>query len=229
MPVDPRLELLKRLAEKHEHVSPEEVRKMIRAVSRFTKDHLVAAGFDSENVRKICTKLRDAGRRSPPWRSASSKVPGLPQDGADGNRQRRWDFPPAHEFYADEVTATFVEIKYYLELLSMKGAPPLPPDTIQDGFLWLTGHQIKPGAYLDPIQLVPIELKKFLDDRRYVESGHLIPHGRKGRHVPKNAFLCLRNSNRLQGDLTVSELLELMEQIVNKHKELGARDITKRS
>ncbi len=225
MPIDPRLALLKELAKKKDNVSAKQVRKMIQAITSFTTDHLTAGGFAQANIRKICTKLRDAGRRSPPWRPASSRVPGRPQDGADGNRRLRWLFEPKHEFYAGEVTATLVEIKYYLELLSMKDAPPLPKDTIQDCFLWLTGHKIEPGAYLDPIQLVPIELQKFVNNRRYVESGHLIPHVQNGRHEPKNAFLYLRDSNRLQGDLTVTELLEFMERILKKHREPGKKTL----
>lgn len=224
--MDRRLEVLKRLSRKRENVTVGEVREMITAITRFTVDHFIAAGYDSRAVRAICTKFRDAGRRSPPWRPASARVPGRPQDGADGNRRTRWLFDPTHKFYATEVTATLVEVKYYLELLSMEGAPPLPDGTIQHSFEWLAGHPIVPGAYLDPVQLVPIELRKFIEDRRYVESGHIIPLDRDGRHDPSNAFLCLSASNRLQGNLKLDELLVLMEQIVKKHKSGGGPSAT---
>lgn len=218
MPLDDRLALLKKLATKKFDVSVQDVRLMIAAITNFTCDHLVAAGFDRRGVRAICTKFRDAGRRSPPWKPASGRVPGRPQDGADGNRRPRWHFEKTHKFYADEITATLVEVRYYLQTLSMTGAPPLPANSIQDSFEWLAGHRIVPGAYLDPLQFVPVELSEFIKDRRYVESGHIIPLDRGGRHKPDNAFLCLRSSNRLQGNLTMDELLDLMKRILDKHK-----------
>jgi hypothetical protein len=44
-----------------------------------------------------------------------------------------------------------------------------------------------------------------------------VPLGRGGTHTPSNATLMLRISNRLQADLTVEELLEVMAQILSKH------------
>ena len=115
-------------------------------------------------------------------------------------------------------TPPLVEVKYYLQLLSMENAPELPDGTIQDCFDWLIEHPVIPGVYLDPIELVPIDLDKVLARARYIHSGHLTPLDRDGRHVPKNAFLMLATSNQLQGNFTVDELLELMEKIVERHK-----------
>ena len=216
--VDPRLAVLNRLGQKQRDLTIEDVRLLISTISNFFCDHLIAAGFDRRKVRAIATKLRDAGRRSPPWRPASGRVPGRPQDGADGNRRLRWLFNQDHKFYADEMNATLVEVRYYLQALSMKNAPPVPPNTIQDSFKWLTGHRIIPGEYLDPLQLEPIDLAEFLENPRYVESGHIVPLDRAGRHEPSNAFLSLARSNKLQGNLTIDELLELMTRIVEEHK-----------
>jgi hypothetical protein len=215
---DPRLATIRALGEKRAKITVEQVRELIGLLSNFFCDHLVAAGFDPRKVRAVATKFRDAGRRSPPWRPASQKVPGRPQDGADGNRRPRWDFEPEHKFYADEITATLVEVRYYLQALSMLNAPPLPANTIQDTFLWLTGHRIAPGEYLDPLQLKPIDLKEFLKEPRSVVSGHVVPLDRGGRHKPDNAFLSLAQSNALQGSLTFEELLKLMEEIIAKQK-----------
>ncbi len=101
----------------------------------------------------------------------------------------------------------------------MDDAPELPPNTIQDCFLWLVEHRVVPGAYFAPIQLIPISLLRVLDDARRIQSGHLIPLDRGGHHEPTNAFLMLARSNQLQGNLTVSELLVLMEQILQRHRE----------
>jgi hypothetical protein len=216
--VDPRLAVLRKFGEKRDRLTVEDARVLISITTNFFCDHLVASGYEPSKVRAIVTKFRDAGRRSPPWRPASARVPGRPQDGADGNRRLRWLFDDDHKFYADELTATLVEVRYYLQALSMLNAPPVPPNTIQDSFTWLTGHRIEPGAYVDPLQLEPIDLKEFIEDRRYVESGHIVPLDRGGKHVPSNAFLSLARSNKLQGNLTFDELLELMEKIVDKHK-----------
>lgn len=215
--MDEKLTKLAELAQKEFSVSVEEVRQMIRLISDVTRHYLVEAGYDARSVLRLTTKLRDAGRRSPPWNAFSKRVPGRPQDGSDGNRRLRWLFESTHKFYADEITATLVEVKYYLQVLSMNNAPSLPKQTIQNKFIWLAGHQIVPGAYLDPIQMVPIDLKVIISDLRNIHSGHLIPLDRGGKHEPKNAFLVLSRSNQLQGNLTLDELLSLMGDILAKH------------
>lgn len=206
------------LSKKEYEISEEEVRILIKLVSSLVKTVLVNDGHDPRSVLRLTTKLRDAGRRSPPWNAFSKRVPGRPQDGADGNRQLRWLFDSKHKFYATEVKATLVEVKYYLEVLSMDDAPVLPNSTIRDKFLWLTGHQIIPGAYLDPIQLTPMNLSVIMSDLRQIHSGHYNPLDRGGRHEPINTFLILARSNQLQGNQTVEELLNLMAEILKRHE-----------
>lgn len=194
---------------------------MISDVSSVFAEVLINAGHNRRQILRITTKFRDAGRRSPPWRPASGKVFGRPQDGADGNRRLRWLFNEDHKFYAHENDATLTEVKYYLQALSMTDAPVLPPNTIQDCFVWLVGHRVIPGEYFDPIQLIPISLLEVLNEARGIQSGHLIPLDRGGRHEPKNAFLMLSRSNQLQGNLTLDELLALLQRILDRHREKG--------
>lgn len=210
---------LRELAGRRERITVEEVRELIKLMTAFFRSFLETAGFDPDSIRKITTKFRDAGRRSPPWRPTSGRVPGRPQDGADGNRRLRWLFKGDHKFHADEVTATLVEVRYYLQALSMEGAPELPEDSIEQEFEWLAGHRVSPGQYRDPIQLIPIQLPAILDDPRSIQSGHLFPLDRGGRHEPKNAFLMLARSNQLQGNQRIDELLDLMSDIVRRHQE----------
>ncbi|MBM4041241.1 MAG: hypothetical protein FJ290_22290 [Planctomycetes bacterium] len=195
---------------------------MITLVGNVFRHVTRAAGFSPRDTTRVTTKFRDAGRRSAPWRQASKRVPGRPQDGEDGNRISRWLLPKTHKFYADKTTATLVEVKYYLQALSMSGAPPVPEAVVRDCFGWLVEHPVEPDFYLDPIQLIPINFRDFLADRRLVTSGHLVPLDRGGRHEPKNAFLMLARSNQLQGNLTVEELVALMEQIVLRHQKRRA-------
>lgn len=211
------LERVSQLADLEFEMSAEQVRILISDITNITKSLLLSAGFPERSITALSTKLRDAGRRSPPWSPHSNRVPGRPQDGADGNRRLRWLFRPNHKFYADEITATLVEVRYYLQVLSMTNAPELPADTIQDKFVWLTGHRILPGEYRDPIQRIPIDLRIILQDLRTIHSGHLIPLDRNGRHEPKNAFLVLARSNQLQGNLTLDELVQLMRDILQRH------------
>ena len=206
-----------------ENISEQDIRKLISLVTNLFRRHLFDHGYTEEQVRPLCTKFRDAGRRSAPWKAFSARVPGRPQDGADGNRIARWKLDPEHKFYANEIDATFVEIKYYFQAMSMEEAPSLPQNSIQDNFIWLLGHSIIPGSYLDPIQLIPINLRAFINDPRLVQSGHLIPLDRGGRHIPSNTFLMLARSNQIQGNQTVDEMIMLMDQIVKRHQAKGVR------
>lgn len=200
-------------------ISDENVRILISAIANLFKKHLLSAGYAQKKVNALPTKFRDAGRRSPPWKPTSSRVPGRPQDGADGNRQNRWLFDPSHKFYATEVDATLVEIKYFLQTLSMSGAPALPDNSIENSFVWLLGYSVKQGNYVDPIQLIPINFQDFINNPKLVQSGHLVPLDRGGKHVPDNTSLMLARSNQLQGNQRLDEMLDMMDQIISRHQQ----------
>ncbi|HYV48444.1 MAG TPA: hypothetical protein VFA20_26475 [Myxococcaceae bacterium] len=174
-------------------------------------------GFREEAVRALLTKFNDAGPRSAPWRPVSSKVPGRPQDGKDGNRINRWELPSGHKFYATRVDGTLVAVKYIFQALSMTGAPRAPSQVAR-AFSWLVGHEVAPGAFLDPIRRSEVRLKAVAEDPRLVTSGHLVPLDRGGRHTPSNTSLMLKTSNDLQGNNTFEELILLCEEIVRRHR-----------
>jgi len=219
--LDQKFTQIRALALKQHQITSVEVRRLIRLVSGVFVYYLRETGHDPRQILRITTKFRDAGRRSAPWRPTSSRVPGRPQDGNDGNRINRWLLPPEHKFYADEITATLVEIKYFLQALSMEGGPSLPEGSIQTCFSpWLIEHEVRPGLYLDPIQKISIQLHEVVNDARIIQSGHLDPLDRGGKHHPNNTFLMLSRSNQLQGNLTLTELLHVMEAIVARHKGL---------
>lgn len=194
------------------------VKLLYPAVRVLFKKHLTSAGFNETNINAICTKFNDAGPRSGPWKKNSSRVIGGPQDGKDGNRINRWHLPEDHKFYATEIDATLVGVKYFLQALSMEGAPPLPPNSIQNSFIWLLGHPVEPGKYLDPIQLKPISFQRLIGHPRSIESGHLTPLDRGGRHISSNTFLMESESNRIQNNLTLDELLLWMEKTLRRYK-----------
>lgn len=201
-------------------IDEENARILLKEARALFRTLLRESGYDKRSIEALKQKFFDAGRRSAPWKPTSSRVPGRPQDGADGNRILRWKLDEDHKFYADEVNATLVEVKYFLQVLSFENAPEVPDEALKDAFTWLLGHPLEPGVYLDPIQLIPIDLEEVLDNPRVIQSGHLIPLDRGGRHIPDNAFLMLARSNQLQGNLTLEELLKLMEQILARHNAL---------
>lgn len=209
------------VAEKQYGISDEEVRVLIKVVTYWFRESCLQAGFPDLKVRALTTKFRDAGRRSAPWRPASSRVPGRPQDGSDGNRICRWLMDINHKFYANELNATLVEVKYMLQAMSMLDAPNpvFPVGTLFTP--WLVEHPVLPNAYRDPVQLIPISFQEVITDPRTIQSGHLIPLDRGGKHHPDNTFLMIARSNQLQGNLKVAELLEVMDQIVKRHAELA--------
>jgi hypothetical protein len=212
---------IKKLALLEYNISVDEVEQLIKLMSSLFKTLLLSAGYEERKIRAIITKFRDAGRRSAPWKPTSSRIPGRPQDGKDGNRINRWELPGDHKFYATQVNATLVEVKYFLQALSMNGSPALPDNSIQNSFIWLLEHPVKPGIYLDPIQLINIEFSQLIDSARTIQSGHLIPLDRGGTHIPQNTFLMLDRSNQIQGNQTLDELLELMTRVVKGYHEKG--------
>jgi len=209
--------LIPHIAHKQLNINVVEVKALINLVKKLFTNLLTNSNYETKKITALTTKFRDAGRRSAPWQPTSSVVPGRPQDGSDGNRINRWLLEPDHKFYADEITATLVEIKYFLQALSMQNAPIIPEEYRELFTPWLLEHNINPNEYLDPIQLIEIDFEEFIDNPRIIQSGHIHPLDRGGRHQPSNTFLMLSRSNQLQGNLTVEELLNILRNIIDKH------------
>ena len=194
--------------------SEEDVRQMYPAAKGHFRERLSA--FPARSVKALLTKYNDAGPRSAPWRPTSERVPGRPQDGRDGNRINRWKLPEGHKFYSTRRDGVLVGIKYIFQTLSMDGAPESPQE-LSDSYSWLTGHDIGPGQFRDPIQLVGVDIGDVIANPRLITSGHLHPLDRGGRHLPENTSLMLKDSNDLQGNLTVEELLDMIQGILQRH------------
>ncbi len=192
----------------------ERVPNLFRAV-------VAAAGYPRRSVTAIVTKFRDSGRRSAPTALFSSIRPGRPQNAADGNRANRWTLPSDHKYYATKRNAQLVEIKYFLQALSFSDAPVLADASARSAFHWLLGHEVSPGAYLDPIMRRELNFAAFMAKPRSVTSGHFVPLARGGRHEPENTFLMLDRSNTLQNDLKFDEFLALVDDILRRQAEIG--------
>jgi len=197
--------------------SDDDAYEILMKVRKLFKSILLQARIDETVLKSILTKFTDSGRRSAPWRDGSETGHRRPQDGADGNRQNRWLFDPAHEYYATKSMGSLVEIRFILQTLCMQNAPQLPSDTLKDSFNGILGHELLPGKFLEPLTKESPDFNEFVNDRRYIESGHVIPHARDGRHNYNNATLMLRDSNRQQADFTIDECVEKMKRILSNH------------
>ena len=202
-------------------MSDSDVDALIEIVPKVFRAVCLDAGYDKKEITSVTTKFRDSGRRSPPTSAFSRRGPGRPQDAADGNRANRWTLPSDHRYYATKRDATLVEIKYYLQSLSFSDAPVLPKPDAPTAFVWLLGHELLPGEYLDPIMLRTPSFPDFMKNPRVITSGHLTPLARGGRHEPGNTFLMLDRSNTLQNDLTLEEFLALIDDILARQQAIG--------
>jgi hypothetical protein len=191
--------------------------ELLRKLRQLLRDVLQEKGIEKKIIQAFLTKFVDSGRRSPPWQQGNEDGHRRPQDGADGNRQNRWLFDTEHPYYATKSMGCLVEIKFILQTFSMGNVSNLPSDILQNSFNGLLDHVLAPGLFVDPLTGNVIDFNKFVADRKYLESGHINPHGRGGRHTYNNATLMLRDSNRQQADLTIDECLENMAIILKNH------------
>jgi hypothetical protein len=192
--------------------------ELLRKLKQLLRDVLRETVNEEKIIQAILRKFNDSGRRSPPWQQGNEDGHRRPQDGADGNRQNRWLFDDKHPYYATKSMGCLVEIKFILQTFSMDNIPNLPSNILQNSFNGIIDHDLTPGVFSDPLTGHVIDFNKFVADRKYLESGHINPHGRGGRHTYKNATLMLRDSNRQQADLTINECLENMAIILRNHK-----------
>ena len=213
------LDVLLRLGATGPDCSEDDSVEMYKAARGYFRQQLAAE--PTSRITPLLTKYNDAGPRSAPWRPVSSRVPGRPQDGRDGNRINRWELPKDHKFYSTRRDGILVGIKYILQTLSMDGAPATP-QKLSQRYRWLTEHDIGPAQFRDPIQRVNVRLAEVIEHPTLITSGHLHPLDRGGRHVPANTSLMLKVSNDLQGNLTVEELLDMIQGILQRHGRLPA-------
>ncbi|MCH7969308.1 MAG: hypothetical protein IH841_08720 [Thaumarchaeota archaeon] len=181
------------------------------------KGFLLFNGIKERIVDSMLRKFNDAGRRSPPWLAGSQTGNRRPQDGADGNRRNRWLFPKTHDYYATKSMGCLVELRFVLQTLSMLNAPKLPSEILKNSFVTILQHELMPRNFLDPLTKQSPDFNKFVKDRRYIESGHVVPHAKSGKHNYKNATLMLRDSNRQQADYTIDECIRNMVLVLSNH------------
>lgn len=202
-------------------MSDADVDSIMETVTKYFRLVCRRVGYADQQATAVVTKFRDSGRRSPPTVQFSRTGPGRPKDAADGNRANRWTLPSDHKYFATKRDAELVEIKYFLQALSFEEAPTLLHPGMRTAYIWLLGHELGPGEYLDPIMLRSPHFPAFMQTPRLITSGHLQPLARGGYHDMHNTFLMLDRSNTLQNDLTFDEFLALISDILVRQGEIG--------
>ncbi len=191
--------------------------ELLMKTRKLFRDVLRDNGVEDRIIQAILRKFNDSGRRSPPWQQGNEDGHRRPQDGADGNRQNRWLFPVVHPYHATRSMGCLVETKFILQTFSMDNFPNLPSNILQNSFDGILNHNLTPRLFLDPLTGYVVDFNEFIANPKILESGHINPHGRGGRHNYNNATLMLRDSNRQQADLTIDECIENMAIILRNH------------
>jgi len=187
--------------------SDEDAYELLMKVRKLFRDLLRENDIPEEVIKSMLTKFNDSGRRSPPWQEGNEH----------GNRQNRWLFANNHPYHATQSMGCLVEIKFVLQTLSMRNAPNFPSDLLRNSFTEILNHELVPGTFSDPLTGDILDFNEFANDGRYVESSHITPHARGGRHSYENSTLMHRDSNRLQADLPIGECLDYMVRILRNH------------
>ena len=201
----------------------EECRTLLICLRKVARQTILDIPFGDEYARNLLQKVSDITIRSAPTESYSSQVAGAPQSGVDGNRRNRWEHEDNHPFYASEIISILTYCRFLLQFFCITGAPDLPSELDCDGLasLLLIGGGISSGTYTDPISLERVGSWNDLrtaEGRRNFELGHFIPFARGGRHTLENVFLQTIQSNRIQGNNTLQELIEWANSFLERHQ-----------
>ena len=200
----------------------EESRELYTCLRKVVRRTILDTPNGSEFANNLLKKVFDITIRSAPTESHSSEVAGGPQSGDDGNRRSRWEYEEDHPYYATETTSILTFCRFLLQFFCISGAPELPSELNCDGLanLLLIEGGISPGTHTDPISLEQVgswnELRTS-EGRRGFELGHFTPYARGGRHTLENAFLQTIQSNRIQGNNTLDELIEWAISFLENH------------
>ena len=197
-----------------------EISACLRKIARQT---IVETHHGESYANNLLKKIYDITIRSAPTTTHSSEVAGLPQTGADGNRRNRWEYDEDHPYYASQQTSTLTYCRYLMQFFCIEGAPHLPSelDCGRLATLLLIEGGVAPGTYIDPISLEEVGSWNDLRTaagRRNFELGHFIPFSQGGRHTLENVFLQTLQSNRIQGDNTLDELIEWAYLFLERHE-----------
>ena len=137
------------------------------------------------------------------------------------NRAKRWEVLPGDFQQASLQDCWSVEKKLTEQLVCFsRFLPDVQTSFIQNG---LIGHN--PPATSCPVTLAELDYHAFSETilaaqhgRSNYQIGHMTPLKRGGQHVGDNVSWQSADGNRIQGDLSLSEVKELLQGILNRTK-----------
>ncbi len=140
------------------------------------------------------------------------------------NRAKRWEVLSADFQHASLTQCWSVERKLLGELVGFEG---FPQDTKQ--LLIQNGVQTEFAISRCPVTLEPLQFSVLLNPavhgRSDYQVGHLHPLKKGGRHDGENVCWQSCDGNRIQGDLMIEEIVELLDKIMQRKIELGGSHI----
>jgi len=134
------------------------------------------------------------------------------------NRAKRWEVISGDFQHATLIECWSVERKLLEGLVYFKRFPVGCKDSFLEKGLVNPNHP----TTLCPVTLETLEYPKLIAEavhgRHEYQVGHLHPLKRGGRHCGHNICWQSADGNRIQGDLTLEETLELLEEILSRKK-----------
>lgn len=136
------------------------------------------------------------------------------------NRAKRWEVLSEDFQHASLKQCWSVEKKLLSELIGFNGFPTETIKELQDKGLISNDIAISRC----PVTLEVLEFSTLMADAQHGVSdyqvGHLHPLKRNGLHEEENICWQSSDGNRIQGDMMIEEILELLETIKNRKNEL---------
>lgn len=144
------------------------------------------------------------------------------QTGTDQtNRAKRWEILSTDFQFATLEQCWSVEKKLLSDLAHFRDFPT----EVRESLIQLTLFEQRNGFTRCPITLLELEYNKFIQGPIHGESqfqvGHLKPLKVGGSHSGDNVAWITNDGNRIQGDLELHEVRELLSGIVNRMNELN--------
>ena len=140
------------------------------------------------------------------------------------NRHSRWKLKRRDPQYGTEKQSKLVCIKLLLDLLQFENAPTLQPAD-QEIVEKMAGRKVISGTYRDPLTLEGFDFNDFVkvtDNPSHGYSpyhmGHLNPRIQP-KHMDSNVAWMSKESNVLQGDLTIDEARKKILAIADRIKQ----------
>jgi len=167
-----------------------------------------------QNYPEILRKVSLQVRRSPRRQTGRFRT----------NRASRWKLDRAHPDYTDAAQIPLIEGKLLAMLLEFDDAPALN-DQLRAAALAVLGHEAQPGNYRCPISGRHMNFRQILNEARKptpgVSSfhvGHVRPKAKGGRNAADNTYWTTDLGNRIQGDKTWQESVQLIVEMAEFHR-----------